>query len=231
MRDLLLLHGAIGSKAQLEPLSSVLSDNFTVHSINFAGHGGEPFNGDFSIEAFADDVLRYLDSNGISSIDIFGYSMGGYVALWIARHYPERTGRIFTLATKFEWTPAIAYIEISKLDANKISEKVPAFARMLEERHRPNDWKKVLEQTALLMTALGDENPLTVEDCAEIGSKVRVGVGDNDAMVTIGESTLLFKSLADASFVVFPDTPHPIERISLDRLVWELKDFFLPAGR
>ncbi|CAF3356859.1 unnamed protein product, partial [Rotaria sp. Silwood2] len=34
----------------------------------------------FSIELFADDVVTYLEKNNLENIDVFGYSMGGYVA-------------------------------------------------------------------------------------------------------------------------------------------------------
>ena len=39
----------------------------------------------------------------ITRADIFGYSMGGYVALHAARRHPERIGSIMTLGTKFAW--------------------------------------------------------------------------------------------------------------------------------
>src|ERR1051326_9543575 len=86
---LLLLHGAIGSKVQLEPLASLLGDKYSVHSMNFSGHGGEPLPEQFSIAGFANDVLSYLEGNNLPRVNIFGYSMGGYVALYLARHYPQ----------------------------------------------------------------------------------------------------------------------------------------------
>lgn len=33
--------------------------------------------------------------------------MGGYVAWYLAEHHPEKANAVFTLATKFLWTPAI----------------------------------------------------------------------------------------------------------------------------
>ena len=80
MQHLLLLHGAIGAKDQLEELEKSLQDKFIVHRINFSGHGGETFSDKpFSISLFADEVLNYLSSQNIEQASIFGYSMGGYV--------------------------------------------------------------------------------------------------------------------------------------------------------
>ena len=80
MHKLLLLHGAIGAKDQLQPLAQALKNDYEVHALNFSGHGGEQMPNSFSIELFANDVLTYLDKTNIQKINIFGYSMGGYVA-------------------------------------------------------------------------------------------------------------------------------------------------------
>lgn len=226
MRALLLLHGAIGSKAQLEPLQDLLNAHFQVHAINFGGHGGAAGPGIFSIERFAAEVLAYLDANGISKIDIFGYSMGGYVALYLAKIHPDRIGSIFTLATKFEWTPEIAQREIRMLNAEKIAEKIPAFASELERRHQPNDWKTVLKLTADMMVGLGNHNPLALEDFKDIQNRTRIAIGDKDQMVTLEETIAVYRSLPHATFCVFPDTQHPIEKINVANLAGALGNFF-----
>jgi pimeloyl-ACP methyl ester carboxylesterase len=52
----------------------------------FQGHGSDTTNGDFSIERFANDTLDFLDQHQIDSVNIFGYSMGGYVALKLQKN-------------------------------------------------------------------------------------------------------------------------------------------------
>jgi esterase/lipase len=53
---LLLLHGALGSRSQLEPLHSLLDQRaIETYAMNFSGHGGAPFAPEFGIEAFAED--------------------------------------------------------------------------------------------------------------------------------------------------------------------------------
>ena len=61
MQKILLLHGAIGAKDQLQDLERWLSRDFEVYTLNFSGHGGEEIPTEFSIEKFAEDVLRDLD--------------------------------------------------------------------------------------------------------------------------------------------------------------------------
>jgi len=226
MKHILLLHGAIGSKQQLQPLAEKLSGKFIVHTLNFSGHGGEALPEIFSIETFASDVLNYLRSNNIEKISIFGYSMGGYVALYLAKHHSEFIDSLFTLATKFLWTPEISAKETKMLDAGKITEKIPAFAKILEERHAPADWKNVLKETTAMMTGMGTGNPLQLSDYESIEQHALISIGDKDTMVTLEETIDVYRHLKNASLLVLPDTQHPIEKVNMERLANELIYFF-----
>ena len=147
-QHLLLLHGAIGSKQQLQELADILEDKYIVHTISFSAHGGTHISEEpFSIELFAEEVLNYLQENNIAQTTVFGYSMGGYVALYLAKYYPQKINKVITLATKFYWDEEIAAREIKMLDADLIQKKLPAFAQQLQQRHAPQDWKIVLEKT------------------------------------------------------------------------------------
>jgi pimeloyl-ACP methyl ester carboxylesterase len=226
MQHLLLLHGAIGSADQLKPIAAALENKYIVHTLNFSGHGGEQDIPSFRIESFAADVLNYLHKHNIENIHVFGYSMGGYVALYLAKHHPEKINTVFTLATKFLWTPAIAQQEIKMLDANKITEKIPAFAQILNKRHAPNDWKSVLQKTADLMTALGNDGALKNEDYETIQHPVLIGIGDKDTMVTLEETIGVYRKLKQGNLIVLPQTPHPIEKVAIERITNEIKLFF-----
>ncbi|MBL7889527.1 MAG: alpha/beta fold hydrolase [Bacteroidia bacterium] len=226
MEQLLLLHGAIGAKDQLEPLKQQLSSQFIVHSINFSGHGSETLPEHFSIEQFAKDVITFLDKQAIQTINIFGYSMGGYVALYLAKHHPERVKKVMTLATKFLWTPEIAQKEVKMLNPDVIAEKLTAFAKTLESRHHPNDWKVVLQKTAAMMLKLGEQNTLSLTDYSSIEQPVMISIGDKDSMVTLEETIAVYKQLKNAQFIVFPNTQHPIERMDVNRLSAEIRSWF-----
>jgi esterase/lipase len=226
-QNLILLHGAIGAKDQLQPLANILSDKFDVHTINFSGHGGEPMPDKFSIDLFAEDVFNYLHQNKIDRINIFGYSMGGYVGCYLAKHYPEKVNKLFTFATKFLWTPEIAKKEILFLDVNKITEKLPAFAKALEQRHSPNDWKIVFQKTADMLVQMGNSCVLSLSDFETLTTPVMIGIGDKDTMVTLEETISVYRKIKDAQLLVMPQTQHPIEKISFERLANEINSFFL----
>jgi pimeloyl-ACP methyl ester carboxylesterase len=229
MQHLLLLHGALGAADQLQPLKAALSNNYHVHTLSFKGHGGMDDIATFSIQAFAEQVLHYLDQHAIDKVNIFGYSMGGYVALYLAHQHPERIQKIFTLATKFLWTPAVAQQEIKMLDAEKIAEKLPAFAQTLEKRHAPLDWKKLLKKTADMMIGLGDHTPLTDAVLEQLELPVLVGIGDKDNMVTLEETIQVYRKLKNANLLVLPKTQHPIEKVNLEKLADAISSYFIDA--
>jgi pimeloyl-ACP methyl ester carboxylesterase len=221
MAPLLLLHGALGSKTQLEPLKKILKDKGRkVYSLNFSGHSGEPFseNG-FGIDVFTQDVIRFLDHEKIKTTDIFGYSMGGYVALWLAHQYPGRINHMTTLGTKFDWTPESAERETTKMDPEKIQVKVPAFARILEHRHAPNDWKELIQKTALMMHDLGQAPLLTEEITSSIHNNIKILLGDQDDMADRQYSEVVAESLPNGMFHLLQNTPHPIEKVKPESLI------------
>src|SRR5215831_13973127 len=152
MQHLILLHGAIGSKDQLQNLSHLLERDYRVYSLNFSGHGSENIpDRSFSIQLFADDLLRFMHQNNIERTNIFGYSMGGYVGMYIAKHHPEKILKLITLATKFYWDEPTALKEIKMLSPETIEQRIPTFAEELAKRHVPNDWKIVLKKSAEML--------------------------------------------------------------------------------
>lgn len=219
MSPILILHGALGSPSQLEPVKSALeSRGLDVYCLSFSGHGGLPFHPEFGIDQFSEEVLVELDARKLSTVDIFGYSMGGYVALWLASNHPHRIGKIVTLGTKFDWSIESASQEIKKLNPEKILEKVPAFAKMLETRHAPSDWKELMRKTADMMMDLGKNPLLTHEVLKAISHETLICLGDQDDMADRKYSEEVANTLPHGKFLLLENTPHPIEKVSIDKL-------------
>lgn len=226
MEDLLLLHGAIGSKEQLAPLAALLGDSYSIHNISFIGHGGDRFAEDeLSLELFAKQVQEYLSEKDIESVNVFGYSMGGYVAMILAKKDPRKIKKIITLATKFHWDETVAANEIKFLDPEKIEQKIPAFAQQLKARHHPNDWKLLLEKTTNMLLAMGQKNPLQLQDYTDIQTPSLLLLGDRDKMITLDETLAVYRQLPNAQFGMLPATGHPIEQVDVELLAFFIKRF------
>jgi pimeloyl-ACP methyl ester carboxylesterase len=224
---LLLLHGALGSGAQLRPLAGLLEGSFDVHLLDFEGHGAAPLRDrPFRIEHFAENVRDYLDERGIERAGFFGYSMGGYVACTLALSQPEVVEKVATLGTKFYWDEATAERECGFLDPRKIEARVPHFARALAERHSAAGWVEVLARTADLLRDLAKRGGFKPEAASRIGQPVRVMLGDRDSTVTLDETAAIYHALAKGELEVLPATRHEIERVSPERLAYTLREFF-----
>ena len=88
--NLLLLHGALGTKHQFDVLIPYLQKEFTIHTLNFSGHGNVPQTSKFTIELFTEEIYSFLEKNKLTECHLFGFSMGGYVALNFAAKYPKK---------------------------------------------------------------------------------------------------------------------------------------------
>jgi pimeloyl-ACP methyl ester carboxylesterase len=117
---LLLLHGALADARQFTAFEPLLQNHFDTDTISFSGHGGSAVEAAFTCDLFAAEVLRKVDSRWQGApVHLFGYSMGGYVALYIARHFPSKVQSVFTVATKLNWAFEAAVGEINKLDLER----------------------------------------------------------------------------------------------------------------
>jgi len=229
MDNLLLLHGALGSAALFDELKQLLQPHFRVYTLNFSGHGGQVLPQEpFSMSMFAADILHLLEREQLAAVHIFGFSMGGYAALYFAWRYPERVQRIFTLATKFAWSPETAEKEIKLLNPEKMAEKVPHFAATLARRHAPHNWQQVMHKTAEMMRHLGKQPLLTSDVLLTLHQPIQVAVGDRDNMVSLQETISAYQHLPEGRLLVLPDTRHPLEATAAQRLAYEIKQFLQP---
>ncbi|PIF47258.1 pimeloyl-ACP methyl ester carboxylesterase [Chryseobacterium sp. 52] len=226
MKNLLLLHGALGHSDIFKPYEKELSKYFTIHTLLFSGHGNTeiPENG-ISIEKYAEELKNYLDEEDLKDVYIFGHSMGGYAALCCALQHPERIDSIMTLGTKFDWTEEQALKESKMLDPETILLKIPKYAEQLENQHGTK-WKELLPAIAKMMVSLGKNPPLNESSLWAINIPVQIMTGDKDNMVSIEESISAYRSIPNAKLAILPDTKHPMEKVRPNLLFDLMKDFW-----
>lgn len=210
---ILLLHGALGSAQQFSQVKLILSKQFEVLDLDFEGHGTASSEKEYSISLFTENVLAFLDQKSIKKIDLFGYSMGGYVALNTALKAPHRIGKISTYGTKFNWDSVSTEKEVSLLDPQKMEEKVPHFVEKLKTEHPSQNWEDVVLKTARMMMELSNGKMLTDEELRSISNEVRIGWGTEDKMVSREESEKVAALLPNGELKVLLGMPHPLEKM------------------
>ena len=227
MRNLILLHGALGHSSNFEPYEPFLSKHFHIHKILFQGHGGTPIPAEgIRMSGYVEQLHQYCEEYSLQEVDIFGYSMGGYVALAYALQRPGRVSSILTLATKLNWTEEGALKESKMLNPDVIAEKVPKYAAQLATLHGEEHWKALLPAIAGMMVDLGKQPLLTIENYANLNTRVQLMLGDKDMMVTLDETLQAAKAIPEALLAVLPNTKHPIEQARPELLMSLMKDFW-----
>jgi pimeloyl-ACP methyl ester carboxylesterase len=223
--NLILLHGALGSSKSFDGIIQYLQRNYNliVPDLNWHGSRAEA-NASFTMDDLANDLEAVFQHHKIQSAHVFGFSMGGYVALTLAKLKPQYFKSIMTLGTKLDWNPQQAEQESKMLNPDKIKEKVPQFAKYLEGLHGKN-WNYLCMQTAEMMIDLGNNPILTTENISTIEIPVRLGLGDRDNMVSLDETISFFKTLLNGELQVFPKCSHPIEKINSDLLAQAIIHF------
>lgn len=90
---LVLLHGFLEDARMWDALLHQFQSHGPVLLVDLPGHGKTPnFGYEHTMEFMADAVHAVIDVLDMEEIILLGHSMGGYVALAFAEHYPERLG-------------------------------------------------------------------------------------------------------------------------------------------
>lgn len=95
----LLVHGYGSSSASYRPVVAELSTAFRVLAVDLPGFGAsDRFEGDFSPDAMADELVKILDAKGVRRAHVVGHSWGGSIVLAFALRHPDRLGKLAVIS-------------------------------------------------------------------------------------------------------------------------------------
>ncbi len=129
-KPLIVLHGLFGMSDNWQTLGKRWADEgFNVHILDQRNHGQTENTYEFSYQLMADDLMNYMDENGIESASILGHSMGGKVAMLFATQNPDRVEDLIVVDIAPKGYP-VHHQEIlhglHSLDFSKISSRTEA---------------------------------------------------------------------------------------------------------
>jgi pimeloyl-ACP methyl ester carboxylesterase len=104
----LLLHGwTVSADLNFFPVYAALAASYRVVALDLRGHGrGMRSIEPFTLEDCADDAAALLACLGVRNVIAVGYSMGGPVAMLLARRHPGVVAALVMQATALEWRHA-----------------------------------------------------------------------------------------------------------------------------
>ena len=93
-KDVILLHGLFGQGSNLRGIARALEPHFRVHCLDLPDHGRSPWLSSASLEAYSDEVLKWMNGRQICKSHMIGHSLGGKVAMQLALSDAERLKRL-----------------------------------------------------------------------------------------------------------------------------------------
>lgn len=123
---LLMLHGFTGSQATWHTLEITHSAHYQVIAPDLIGHGQTDAPTDptrYVMKQAAADLIALLDALQIKQTHLLGYSMGGRLALYIARHYTDRIHTL-TLESSSPGLPTQAEREERRNRDNALADRI-----------------------------------------------------------------------------------------------------------
>jgi pimeloyl-ACP methyl ester carboxylesterase len=119
-----VIHGFSGSAQQMSGINKLLSNNFQVIAVDCRGHGQseKPHDLDAYGMNMIEDHIRLLDHLKIKKAHVFGYSMGGAIAIGIVGFHPERV--LSAIVGGAGWIPPGQVRDIAGLDWDDFAESM-----------------------------------------------------------------------------------------------------------
>jgi Predicted hydrolases or acyltransferases (alpha/beta hydrolase superfamily) len=185
---LILLHGNGEDCSYFEGQTGEFARYFHVFAVDTRGHGKTP-RGErpFTIRQFADDLLAFMDEQGIEKAHLLGFSDGGNIAMIFALRYPERVNRLILNGANLNAKGVKPSIQIP-IEIGYRTAKL--FARKTDEAKR---------HAEMLGLMVNDPN-VRPEELAGLRAKTLVIAGTND-MIREAHTRLIARSITDAQLV------------------------------
>ncbi len=222
--NLTMLHGWGLNGAVFDGVRDALAERYTLHIVDLPGHGRSQAARITTLAAMADAVARAIPAKS----HVLGWSLGGQVALELARHYAQRVNKLVLLATtpcflqRKNWPHAVLPAVLADFGArlsNNYAATIKSFLA-LQVLNQPNmrDTMTKLQQT---LAARGGVDPaaldagLTILETTDLRDQLQnisqptlVLQGDHDALTPEPAGRWLASHLRDARYVMLAHAAH-----------------------
>ena len=210
---LVVLHGATSLGAEdFAAQLPLLSKAFLVHLPDARGHGRtrwDAANG-FTYDWLVDDLTAFVDTLGLDSFHLLGFSMGAMSALQFGARHPERLRTLVVVGITTQREPR-ASVGRRLMDPARILARDEAFAATLARRHDagqgPGAWQRLLPAIAADIAAQPLLSPAEIH---RIDCPAMVVCGDRDPFVPTEHAAGLARQLPAGRLFIAPDCGHEV---------------------
>jgi pimeloyl-ACP methyl ester carboxylesterase len=180
--------------------------NYTCYFPDFRGHGRTKCASlEWSMPRLAEDMINFLDALHIPRAHLFGYSLGGSVALYMAVQAPERVATLTTIGCSGFVDPRGADdFEAEQLLKNEQYAIIAHMTANHVEAHRGN-WQEFMRQSAQDWRLYPQ---LTIEQLRGIRCPAYFIGGETDSFATEKQLQTLSELVEGSRYWVVPGCSH-----------------------
>jgi pimeloyl-ACP methyl ester carboxylesterase len=192
-----LLH-ALGSNAGTWDsfAAGLVAEGRHVLALDLRGHGDSSRTEKYSLELMRDDVLGFLDAQGVERADLVGHSLGGAIAVLVAQRQAGRVRRLVV-----EDTPPPP--EAPREPLAPVEEPAEPL---------PFDWRSIEP----IMTELRTPDPGWWERLAAITATTLLVSGGPTSHVSPAALTRMSQAIADCRLETVQDAGHRVHGVKPD---------------
>ncbi|PKR76748.1 alpha/beta hydrolase [Halalkalibacillus sediminis] len=225
-----LIHGFLSSTYTFNKVIPLLAENFSVVAIDLPGFGrsekADSFH--YSFTSFAQLVVGCMEYFGIEKATLVGHSMGGQVALNVARMTPERVNKLVLLcssgymkrankllvySTYFPFFNLFAYRYVNRKGVRETLKNVLydhslITDEMISEFKRPLSEKPFYK--SLIRLVRHREGDLSSAELSSINTPALLIWGEEDRVVPVNVGRKLVKDLPNAKLITYKEAGHLI---------------------
>jgi pimeloyl-ACP methyl ester carboxylesterase len=200
------------------------------HVITFDQRGVGASTGEVpdSIEAMADDAYTFIRALGFDKIDIFSFSLGGFIAQALVVKHPELVRKLVLTGTgpaggkDIDKVARTTYYDILRAALTRSDAKeflffnrnatgkpaAKAFIKRLQERTVDRDAPIKVKAFQTQLNAIKKWGRSTPADLSKITQPTLIANGDNDRMVPSVLSEDMHRRITGSELIIYPDSGH-----------------------
>ncbi|RYG38512.1 alpha/beta hydrolase [bacterium] len=224
-KPLVLLHGSFGTADGWSTILPTLEKERQMIVVELRGHGRtEGVETPLTPEAMADDTAALLKHLKIEKADVFGYSMGGKVALALAIRHPEAVRKMAILGAAMgsmkDTFTAEAYnqfLSITPENFNFAAVKDP----YTKVSPHPEKWPDLVKG---IVEGGRSFKGFTEEQVRGIQAPTLVMLGDREG-IKLEHVVEMYRTLPNAQLAIFSKADHFLLYTGADRVLGTLVPF------
>jgi pimeloyl-ACP methyl ester carboxylesterase len=219
-----------------------IAKNHHVIAFDNTGVGASTGQVPDTVEAMADDAYTFITALGLDKIDIFSFSLGGFIAQALVVKHPELVRKLVLTGTgpkggkDIDKVAGVTYFDILRATLTRSDPKeflffnrnatgkpaARAFVNRLEERTVDRDAPIKLKALRTQLKAIKKWGRGTPHDLSKLTQPTLIANGDNDRMVPSTLSEDLHRRIQGSELIIYPDSGHGG--------IFQFHDEFAPAA-